>query len=80
MKECDDEEIKTLMRVCEAVFAAVRFKNSICVESEMTMKKSLPLRVRRSGLCALSIWLVDYHDSWFCGIHTNLYIWFCSTE
>ena len=22
VKECDDEEIKTLMRVCEAVFAA----------------------------------------------------------
>ena len=26
VKECDDEEIKTLMRVCEAVFAAVRSK------------------------------------------------------
>jgi len=32
LKDCDDEEIETLLPVCEAVLAALRSQNSISIE------------------------------------------------
>lgn len=36
LKDCNDEEIETLLPVCEAVLTALRSKDSIPIEKEMT--------------------------------------------